>query len=56
VLHDHQSRRQPGRQAGLARTRCTDAGKALIEKAPIDRAGQPYQRMAQIDDLFQRRP
>jgi hypothetical protein len=56
VLQHEQSRHQPGRQAGLARTGRTDTGKAPIEKPPINLAGQPHQRMAQIDDLFQRRP
>jgi len=56
VLQDKQPRHQPGRQAGLARTWRADAGKASVEKPPIDLAGQPHQRMTQIDDLFQRRP
>jgi hypothetical protein len=56
VLQDKQPRHQTGRQAGLARTRRADAGKALIEKPPIDLTRQPHQRMAQIDDLLQCRP
>jgi hypothetical protein len=56
VLQDEQPCHQPGRQAGLARTWRAHAGKAPIEKPPIDLARQPHQRMAQIDDLFQRRP
>jgi hypothetical protein len=56
TLQDEQPRHQPGRQAGLARTQRADAGKAPIEKTPIDLAGQPHQRMAQVNDLFQRRP
>ena len=52
VLQDEQPRHQPGRQAGLARTGRADAGKAAIEEPPIDLAGQPHQRVAQIDDLL----
>ena len=35
---------------------CVSPIRADFEKLPIDRAGQPHQRMAQIDDRFQRRP
>jgi hypothetical protein len=42
------------RQAGLARTGLAHQAKALIEKTPIDLLCQPHQRMAQVDDLFER--
>jgi len=43
--------------ASLARSCCWMSGigrpcKAPIEKPPIHLAGQPHQRMAQIDDLL----
>ncbi len=49
----------PGRQASqvgpdLARTRWQSADRESPNRS-IDLAGQPHQRMAQIDDLFQRR-
>ena len=50
------SRYQSGWQTGLTRTWCADPGKAPVEKAPIDFARQPYQRMAQLNDLLQRWP
>ena len=56
VLQDQQPGHQPGRQARLARTRRADAGKAPIEKPPIDLARQSHQRMVRIDDFFQCRP
>jgi len=56
VLQDEQPRHQPGRQRRLPRSGRAHAGKPLVEKPPIDLARQPHQRMAQIDDRFQRRP
>jgi hypothetical protein len=56
VLQDEQPRYQPRRQRRLPHTRRADAGKPAVEKPPIDLARQPYQRMAVIDDRFQRRP
>ena len=56
VVEDKQPRHQPGRQPRLLRTRRAHAGKALIEKLPIDLARQPHQRMAKVDDVFQCRP
>jgi hypothetical protein len=44
------------RSGWLARTRRADADKPVIEKLPIDLARQPHQRMAEVDDVFQRRP
>jgi hypothetical protein len=52
VLENEQPRHQPCRQPGLPRTWRAHAGKALIEKPPIDLARQPCQRMAEVDDVF----
>jgi hypothetical protein len=46
---------QPRRQRRLTHTRRANAGKPAVEKPPINLAPQPYQRMAVIDDRFQRR-
>jgi hypothetical protein len=56
VLQDEQPRYQPRRQRRLPHTRRANTGKSAVEKPPIDLARQPYQRMAVIDDRFQRRP
>jgi hypothetical protein len=56
VLQDEQPGYKEGRQAGLACARRTHAGKPSIEELPIDRARQPHQRMAEVDDVLQRRP
>jgi len=40
----------------LARTWRADAGKPAVKKPPIDLARQPHQRMAEVDDVPQRRP
>jgi hypothetical protein len=56
VLQNEQPGHQPGRQARLARTRRADAGKPAVKKRPIDLAGQPRQRMAEVDDVLQCRP
>lgn len=56
VLEDEQTRHQAHRQGPLARTRLVDGTPAPLQKSPIDPIGQPHQRMAEIDDLVQRRP
>jgi hypothetical protein len=56
VLQDEEPGDQPCRQAGLARSRLANRAEATIEEAPIDLLRQPRQRMAQVDDLIQRRP
>jgi hypothetical protein len=56
VLEDEQPRHQPCRQWRPPLTRRAHAGKALIEKPPIDFPPQPHQRMAEIDDVVQTRP
>ena len=55
VLENEQPGHQPCRQPGLPRTRRARAGEALIEKSPIDLPRQPYQRVAEVDHLFQGR-
>jgi len=56
VLQDEQPCDQARRQRWLARTWRADAGKPAVEKPPIDLARQPHQRMAEVDDVLQRRP
>jgi murein L,D-transpeptidase YcbB/YkuD len=56
VLQNQQPRYQSRRQARLTGSRRADAGKAAVEKPPIDHPRQPRQRMAEIDDILQRRP
>jgi hypothetical protein len=56
VLQDEEPGHEPRQQTGMARPRRTDRSKALIEKAPIDLACEPRQRVTQIDDLIQRGP
>src|SRR6266403_6134153 len=56
VLHDEQAGDQPGRQRRLAWPRLTDRGEALLQETPVDLLRQPHQRVAQVDDLIQRRP
>ena len=56
VLQDEEPGDQPCRQTRMTRSRRAHRGKALIEKAPIDRPRQPRQRMPEVDDLVERRP
>jgi len=56
VLQDQQPRHQSGRQSRLSLARRAYAGKAPVEKTPIDLPRQPHQRVAEVDDLLQRRP
>jgi len=56
VLQDEQPGHQPGRQRRLSRPGRAYAGKPAVEKAPVDLTRQPHQRMAEVDDLLQRRP
>ena len=55
VLEDEQAGDQPCRQRRLTGSRFTGRGKALLEETPVDLLRQPYQRVAHIDDLLQRR-
>jgi hypothetical protein len=56
VLQDQQAGDQPNRQRRLTRTRPAHRAEPLVEKPPVDPLRQPYQRVAQVDDLLQRRP
>jgi hypothetical protein len=56
VLEDEQAGDQPCRQRRLTGPRFTGRGEALLEETPVDLLRQPYQRVAHIDDLLQRRP
>ncbi len=55
VLQDEEAGHQSRRQARLARTGLADRAEASIEKAPVDLARQPHQRVAQVNDLIERR-
>ena len=52
VLENEQPGHQPRRQWRPALARYSHAGKALIEKPPIDLARQPCRRMAEVHDVF----
>jgi hypothetical protein len=56
VLEDEQPGHQPRRQRRLSRPDTTERTKAPGQKIPIDLLRQPHQRMAEVDDLRQRRP
>jgi len=55
VLQDEQPRHQPGRQRRLPHTRCAYPSKPAVKELPIHLPRQP-QRMAEVDDVLQRRP
>ena len=54
VLENEQARHQPRRQPGLSCSRLARRAEAPVEKAPVDLARQPHQRMAHVDDRLQR--
>lgn len=54
VLQDEQSGDEPRRQAGLAWPHFAYRGKAPLQKAPVDLARQPRQRVLEIDYRIER--
>jgi len=53
VLQNCEAGHQPRRQRRLARPVVIDGAEALLQKAPVDRAGELRQRMAHVDDLVE---
>ena len=56
VLEDEETGDQPHRQRRLSVSRRIDLAEAPVEETPVDLSRQPHQRMAHVDDRFQRRP
>jgi len=56
VLENGEACHQPGRQRWLSRPVAVDGSKTPFEETPVDLSRQPRQRMAHVDDRFQRRP
>jgi hypothetical protein len=55
VLEDRKPRHQPRRQRRLARLVRIDRAEPLLEKPPVDRCGEPRQRVTHVDDLVEPR-
>ena len=53
VLEDRQTRHQPRRKRRLTGLVRIDRPEPLLQKPPVDRRGQPRQRVAQVDDLVE---
>jgi hypothetical protein len=55
VLQDQKPDHQPGRQRRLAAPGPAHRAEALPDEVPVDLLRQPHQRVAQVDDLVERR-
>src|SRR5262245_21750753 len=55
MLENEQPGHQPRRQRRLPGSHPTHRAESSRQKVPIDRARQPHQRMAKVDDLLERR-
>jgi hypothetical protein len=51
VLQVAQPDHQPDRHTGSAELRMIELAEARLKPLPVDQAGQPHQRMAQVDLL-----
>ena len=56
VLEDGQAGHQPGGQRRPAGIIVVELAEARLEKAPVDHAREPRQRVSQVDDLIEPRP
>jgi len=56
VLENREPGHQPRRQRRLTRPVRIDRPEPLLKKPPVDRRGEPRQRVAQVDDLVEPSP
>jgi len=53
VLENREPGHQPRRQRRLTRPVRIDRPEPLLKESPVDRRGEPRQRVAQVDDLVE---